>query len=109
MDISERMRNSIALLDKYGPAGWRDRIDLDRLNMGDPYRCVGGQVFAIETRQAEPYVSEPGWMYPGYGVLVDLRVARGISYHDWVSDYAFGASTAEELAWREELARPAVI
>jgi hypothetical protein len=34
-----------ALLDRIARSDWRDRVDLDRLDMGDSEACVAAQVF----------------------------------------------------------------
>jgi hypothetical protein len=39
------LADAVALLDSHGPAGWRARVDPDRLDMNDPQRCVLGQLY----------------------------------------------------------------
>lgn len=41
--IAGRVARGVALLDERGPQGWRDKIDLDRLDI--IYNCVLDQVF----------------------------------------------------------------
>lgn len=51
--LTQRLvRKGIALLDQYGPTGWRDRIDGDTLNMGDVTLCVIAQAYTPEWRKA---------------------------------------------------------
>jgi hypothetical protein len=42
--VRERVEKGAALLDEEKP-GWRESIDLGRLDMMSPWRCVLGQVF----------------------------------------------------------------
>jgi hypothetical protein len=44
MNLSSRVAQGVALLDQVRP-GWVDRIDLETLNIRNPYKCVLGQVF----------------------------------------------------------------
>lgn len=37
--------NGIKWLDANGPEGWRDKIDLERLNMADGIDCILGQLY----------------------------------------------------------------
>lgn len=95
-----RVERGAALLDEKGPDGWRDRIDLDRLNMSDTSWCVLGQVYSGVTT------------WGGYGE--GLRVlgvtpwpagnARGPGY------YGFDETTRADLhaldrAWTDYLTR----
>ncbi len=43
--MAERVANGIALLDREGPEGWRERIDCDSLDLADGCNCVLGQVY----------------------------------------------------------------
>lgn len=43
--IEQRVARGIALLNEKGPRGWRRRVRVTQLDMGDPCRCVLGQVF----------------------------------------------------------------
>lgn len=43
--INERVQAGIALLDEKGPADWRERIDLGKLDLAYMSRCILGQVF----------------------------------------------------------------
>lgn len=44
MTIQERVANGAALLDEKKP-GWRDKINLEELDISDPSRCVVGQLY----------------------------------------------------------------
>lgn len=48
-DIDRRVLMGIDILDRFGPADWRDRIDWGMLAMSDPCGCVIGQVNGIES------------------------------------------------------------
>jgi hypothetical protein len=86
LTTKERIDNSIALLDRYGPADWRSRIDPSTLNMASCSYCIGGQVFAQAAEQA------PGQYNTGFNVLMDMLEAvhpQAEAY--WtMDDYAFG-------------------
>ena len=41
------VKKGMALLDAQVPE-WRDRVDLDTLDISKPYRCILGQVYADE-------------------------------------------------------------
>lgn len=41
----QRVQRGIAILDGLGPEGWRDRVDLDDLEIADGTCCILGQVF----------------------------------------------------------------
>ena len=43
-DLRTRIERGAKLLDERAP-GWRERIDLDRLDMGGCFDCVLGQLF----------------------------------------------------------------
>lgn len=42
--LTARVEVAIAWLNVTEPAGWPDRIDLDRLDMQSPWNCVGAQL-----------------------------------------------------------------
>lgn len=49
-----RVDNGVRLLDRYGPAGWRDRIDPGVLDIDSSADCVVGQLYGDwEVGQAE--------------------------------------------------------
>jgi len=58
-DPAESVARGVALLDETVP-GWRDRIDLDTLDVESTSACVLGQVFAADAEH-------DGW-YGGWGV-----------------------------------------
>lgn len=105
--ITARVANSVALLDTYGPADWRTRIDLDTLDIYNPWRCIGGQVYEREGAQYWQYAPDVyGEGYPGYAVLKDLAESLGIEYGDWLEHFAFTTPMSGlDTAWREYLSR----
>ena len=54
MNLQKRVDRGIQLLDTHGPLDWRDRIDMDTLDLGDGDQCVLGQVFGDEAQSARP-------------------------------------------------------
>lgn len=60
------VRQSIGMLDLYGPDGWRDRIDLDNLDMPSQSWCVLAQAYEPDYRQAREaykaaYILRAAW------------------------------------------------
>lgn len=47
MTYEEEVTRGAQLLDQHAPADWRDRLDLNRLRMGDVTACVVGQTFDV--------------------------------------------------------------
>lgn len=45
MNLKVVVRQGIKLLDECGPADWRDRIDLGKLDMRRPSSCILGQLY----------------------------------------------------------------
>lgn len=45
LTAEERVRKGIAFLDHHGPEGWRDKIDLDMLDVGCVSECVLSQIY----------------------------------------------------------------
>lgn len=41
------IRRGVEILDERGPEGWRERIDLDRLNIAQARDCILGQCFGM--------------------------------------------------------------
>lgn len=58
--VDVAVTEAIALLDEFGPDGWRERVNLDQLEMMDSRWCVLGQVWHGEARHRPTYGS--GWM-----------------------------------------------
>jgi hypothetical protein len=53
----ERVARGVALLDEKLP-GWVDRIDLDRLDLGSPCRCILGQTWdGIPDPESTPFAA----------------------------------------------------
>lgn len=84
----QRVQRGIAILDGLGPEGWRDRVDLDDLEIASGYRCILGQVYG-------EYFLAPkklhGMMYP--------------VHYGFHTSFAMDARAVEELnaAWRKAL------
>jgi len=119
------VRKGIAMLDLFGPTGWRDRVNVDTLNMGNPRFCVLGQLYAAQYDAMS--ASNRGYTTP-YGVGRDaIHAASSIPPEDldseelmracgfldcWSTDAVETDSrfriTPEMLtdAWLTELSRP---
>lgn len=83
----DRVRRGAALLDQRGPADWRDRVDVDRLNLRWMDTCVLGQVY---TGHVESYY--------GYDVGLDALDAPGdadgaVARDDWAQRHGFEEPT----------------
>lgn len=96
-DYQEKIARGVALLDEDNP-GWRDKIDLTLLRMGNPGTCVLGQA----------YFPTP------YGDTVQRLTGKVLtdSTHEeldrWSVDHGFNVYYDEYMgelqkAWREEL------
>ena len=73
-----RVRRGIDLLDEHGPSDWRERIDVESLEMANVFSCVIGQVFgaySVATLSAELGLDDDG---TGFGFETDC----GESYHE---------------------------
>ena len=78
LTYAERVRRGIELLDAEGPAGWRDRVNLDELHMLT--NCVLDQVYYPEmTDEDREHVS-------GYGYAIMTLPRLGVNG----SAYGFG-------------------
>lgn len=91
-DVQERVQRGAALLDEKLP-GWRSKIDVDTLDIANPYNCIAGQL-------GGPYQD-------GYVTLRRL----GLTYWHEGKEYGF-EDRAENYsalteAWKQELARAA--
>lgn len=71
----QRVERGIALLDRVGPDGWREKIT-EPLEMNNTFTCVLGQVYGAYWRAVEdPWGDSPGLktatqggkLSPGYG------------------------------------------
>ena len=51
--MSKRVERGIAFLDQHAEPGWRERIDLSRLDLGDHRCCVLGQHYGNYGRATE--------------------------------------------------------
>lgn len=79
-----RVRRGIDLLDEYGPSGWRDRIDLSTLDLGDPEYCVIGHVFgrySVATLAHELGLDDDG---TGFGFETDCGEAYWELTDAWI-------------------------
>lgn len=53
---------SAAFLDKYGPLGWREKVNADKLTSASPSWCLLAQVYgSCTTSQAEVLRKKDGW------------------------------------------------
>lgn len=86
-DYTAAVQRGVALLDAKGPPGWRDRIDLDTLDIGSLTLCVLGQVY--------------GHYYKGLRALGD----DANPYHLGFATEGLLAWRALTQAWREALAQ----
>jgi hypothetical protein len=92
--IAERVARGAALLDEREP-GWWERIDLGRLDLSSPCRCVLGQ---LNTDLDRPYF--PKWtdILERFGVGLRDEFTHGFNVGGGGTDAQFANLTA---AWRE--------
>ena len=96
----DAVRRGAALLDERGPAGWRDRLNRDRLYMHSVSQCVLGQLYGRFYHDIN-----------AYSTGLDALGAPGNddSFADnrylWAVDHGFdgGDYDALERAWRDHL------
>lgn len=75
---TEDVERGAALMDEVKP-GWLSIVDLGRLNMGSPSRCIAGQVFAKEGAVVKGCVCCcTGWDY-ALGLTEGVSVEYGFS------------------------------
>jgi hypothetical protein len=55
MSVEQRASNGFEFLNLRGPDNWRERIDVDRLDIDHGYFCVLGQVYADEADDGDGY------------------------------------------------------
>jgi hypothetical protein len=114
-----QIERGIAVLDQHGPKDWRDRINVDKLNMLNGDYCVLGQLFpdARETgydvgasylyTQSQPY----GWMR----ILLISNSSPGTNPVDrWAAQHGFFIDSLHHIMetyatltreWQERLRR----
>lgn len=80
MGIMYHVRKGAALLDENGPQGWREKIDLDKLDQDSVTRCVLGQVY--DNYDSDSYFTD------GYNIG---REVLGLDIAD-AGDHGFTAS-----------------
>lgn len=94
--VNERVAKGMGRLDRhFGNRSWEQRIDIDRLAIDHPDRCVLGQVFADVT--GGPYITglmELNLLKPGGSTLI---IEYGFSGYATLDDDAL----TEE--WKKQL------
>jgi hypothetical protein len=91
--IAERVARGAALLDEREP-GWWQRIDLDRLDLGSPCRCVLGQLITDKDPQPPSlWIEILGW----FGIRSRSDVSHGFNTYGPGTDAQYRHLTA---AWR---------
>jgi hypothetical protein len=93
----EAVRLAIEHLDRVAPEGWRDRIDLDALNLTSLQDCVLGQIYRRSDTD-----------YRGYGHgMVELREAPGgdPSWFERYDENVYAADRDYLDEWRRQLGK----
>lgn len=96
----DAVRRGAALLDERGPAGWRDRLDRDRLYMHSVSQCVLGQLYRRFYDDVDAYT---------VGLDALGAPANDEDYdntrYDWAVEHGFDGPDydALERAWRDHL------
>lgn len=93
--LDARVARGAALLDERGPAAWRQRIHVGRLDVGSWRDCVVGQLY--------PNTLLPVALHGRLGGPVALGELR-----DWALDHGFDAETHDDVeplttAWQAYL------
>lgn len=94
-----------ALLDEKGPAGWREKIDPNQIDMGVGHKCILGQLYRANVHDTNGYLTATAVLFPRTGTY-DMRataVHHGFHYPGGSKPY-----TSRELreAWQHLLSRP---
>lgn len=101
----------VAVLDARRP-DWRERLDVDRLYLGDVTRCVVGQTFHVE-RGDDYYASRHNWfdtLADVAGLPYDGELEQRQRLTDWACTHGFDTqrvgTTYDDLtvAWKTYLA-----
>jgi hypothetical protein len=84
--------------------GWAQRINLDDLNLGDPYLCILGQtVDCLVPAEKRSYRNS------GFGDVLDYYVGDRLSANDWANERGFDTRTMQyemlQIAWVEQIRR----
>lgn len=66
--IAEKVQNGIRVLDTHGPADWRERINLDTLDVHSLDDCVLGQVFGSYGEGMDALFPGQRWLSNGVNV-----------------------------------------
>ena len=104
-DLVERVALGAAWLDDAHP-GWRDRVDIDRLDVGDSCDCVLGQALLADS---------PDEFYFAVAVHADASSWEAYPGERWAIAHGFdsgwgitpGGNRALEAEWLDELQRVA--
>jgi hypothetical protein len=90
MQVEERVQAGAAWLDKVRP-GWLTEVDVGRLDLRQPDRCVLGQVFVADLADKLFGIVRQSW---------GERCGAGYWTVDGIANEAFGFSPG--LAWLQE-------
>jgi len=96
----QQVREAAAVLDEFGPDNWRDRIDLDYLDMSDGYCCVIAQAYKPEWEHMNSTYSIGTSPY-GYG-MNELR-EKGADTRKLDQACNGTLFTPQQEAWEEYL------
>jgi hypothetical protein len=94
LTVQERASNGFAFLNDRGPEGWRERIDLDRLDIDHAYFCVLGQVFADNDEDVDGYE----WALADFGFAGD---AEELIFNGFYSLRDASDAPTLTAAWRD--------
>jgi hypothetical protein len=94
LTVQERASNGFVFLNDRGPEGWRERIDLDRLDIDHAYFCVLGQVFADNDEGVDGYE----WALADFGFAGD---AEELIFNGFYSLREASEAPALTAAWRD--------
>lgn len=97
MNADERVAAGVALLDEKGPEGWRERINLDTLDINSLAGCILGQIYGPEC--LEDWM---GWR-TGMDALGLERYGSNEARDHGFEAYNFSEQAEVEAAWADIL------
>jgi hypothetical protein len=92
--IESYVKNGMALLNSKGPANWREKVYLERLNMSNGLCCVLGQLYGTYLGGLEVLFGPEPKTFEGHTLIA--------KQHGFTVTFDRIASMETQFAWLEE-------
>jgi hypothetical protein len=104
--IPEEVKAGMALLDEKAP-GWREKVDLDKLNMGGCVRCILGQIYGhFDEGLTALGICEVGVVEIQFDLAIEKAARYGFAIEDpYLKNYHLDYATFTQT-WKEALSEP---